>query len=148
MLQIVGKSKGEVRVYAMKAYGGSRVTTPLILNLGNRCRWDVNCTLQATCLRERNLVSMEQEPTLGFLCSHFLPHLWPKYDTHFTFPPHTIHLLPILTSLILLYSHASHKDVSVNDGPHIRRWSHKIIFFSPGATTPIRGCISQPSSGL
>jgi hypothetical protein len=24
------------------------------------------------------------------------------------------------------YSYASHNDVSVNDGPHIRRWSHKI----------------------
>ena len=24
-------------------------------------------------------------------------------------------------------SHAPHTDVSVNDGPHIRRWSHKII---------------------
>jgi hypothetical protein len=26
-----------------------------------------------------------------------------------------------------LFSHAPHNDVSVNDGPHIRRWSHKII---------------------
>jgi len=26
-----------------------------------------------------------------------------------------------------LYSYAPHNDVSVNDGPHIRRWSHKII---------------------
>jgi len=25
------------------------------------------------------------------------------------------------------YSHAPHKDVSVNDGPHVRRWSLKII---------------------
>jgi len=25
-----------------------------------------------------------------------------------------------------LYSHAPQNDVSVNDGPHIRRWSHKI----------------------
>ena len=25
------------------------------------------------------------------------------------------------------YSHAPQNDVSVNDGPHIRRWSHKII---------------------
>jgi len=25
------------------------------------------------------------------------------------------------------YSHAPHNDVSVNDGPHVRRWSHKII---------------------
>jgi len=24
-------------------------------------------------------------------------------------------------------SHTPHNDVSVNDGPHIRRWSHKII---------------------
>jgi len=27
----------------------------------------------------------------------------------------------------LNYSHATHNDVSVNNGPHIRRWSHKII---------------------
>ena len=26
-----------------------------------------------------------------------------------------------------IYSHAVHNDVSVNDGPHIRRWSHKIV---------------------
>jgi hypothetical protein len=25
------------------------------------------------------------------------------------------------------YSHASYNDVSFNDGPHIRRWSHNII---------------------
>ena len=25
------------------------------------------------------------------------------------------------------YSHAPHNDVSVNNGPHIRQWSHKII---------------------
>ena len=25
------------------------------------------------------------------------------------------------------YSHAPHNDVSINDGPHRRRWSHKII---------------------
>jgi hypothetical protein len=25
------------------------------------------------------------------------------------------------------YSHAPHNDISVNDGPHIRRWSHKIV---------------------
>jgi len=25
------------------------------------------------------------------------------------------------------YSHAPNNDVSVNDGPHIRRWSHEII---------------------
>ena len=25
------------------------------------------------------------------------------------------------------YSYAPHNDVSVNDGPHMRRWSHKII---------------------
>jgi len=27
------------------------------------------------------------------------------------------------------YSHAPHNDVSVKDGPLIRRWSHKIIIF-------------------
>jgi hypothetical protein len=26
-----------------------------------------------------------------------------------------------------LYRYAPHNDMSVNDGPHIRRWSHKII---------------------
>jgi len=25
------------------------------------------------------------------------------------------------------YSHVLHNDVWVNDGPHIRRWSHKIV---------------------
>jgi hypothetical protein len=28
-----------------------------------------------------------------------------------------------------LYKYDPHNDVSVNDGPHIRRWSHKIIIF-------------------
>ena len=28
---------------------------------------------------------------------------------------------------IFRYSHAPHNDVSVNDVPHIRRWSHNII---------------------
>ena len=27
----------------------------------------------------------------------------------------------------MTYSHVPHNDVSVNDGPHMRRWSHKII---------------------
>ena len=26
-----------------------------------------------------------------------------------------------------VYSHTTHNDVSFNDGPHIRRWSHNII---------------------
>jgi hypothetical protein len=26
-----------------------------------------------------------------------------------------------------LYSHVQHKDVSINDGPHIQRWSHRIM---------------------
>jgi len=26
-----------------------------------------------------------------------------------------------------LYRYAPHNDVSINDGPHIRRWSHNII---------------------
>ena len=26
-----------------------------------------------------------------------------------------------------VYSHATHNDVSVNDGQHIRQWSHNII---------------------
>jgi len=28
---------------------------------------------------------------------------------------------------VAVYSYVPHNDVSVNDGPHIRRWSHKII---------------------
>ena len=28
---------------------------------------------------------------------------------------------------IYMYMYAPHNDVSVNDGPHMRRWSHKII---------------------
>ena len=28
------------------------------------------------------------------------------------------------------YSPAPHNDISVNDGPHIRRWSHKIIIIT------------------
>jgi len=28
------------------------------------------------------------------------------------------------------YSHAPYNDVTVNDGPHIRRWSHKIIILT------------------
>ena len=32
------------------------------------------------------------------------------------------------TECILGYRFAQHNDVSVNDGPHILRWSHKIIF--------------------
>jgi len=30
-------------------------------------------------------------------------------------------------SIPLVNSHAPHNDVSVNDGPHIRRWPHNII---------------------
>ena len=29
--------------------------------------------------------------------------------------------------LLKNYSHAPHNDVSVNDGPHIRRWSHYVV---------------------
>jgi hypothetical protein len=29
--------------------------------------------------------------------------------------------------LVVLYRYAPHNDFSVNDGPHIRRWSHNII---------------------
>jgi len=32
-----------------------------------------------------------------------------------------------LLKAIGYYSHAPHNDVSVNDGPHIGRWSHNII---------------------
>jgi hypothetical protein len=34
------------------------------------------------------------------------------------------------------YNHAPHNDVSVNDGPHIRRWSHKIVILYYNITTP------------
>ena len=33
-------------------------------------------------------------------------------------------------SFTLIHSHAPHNDVSVNDGPHIRRWSHKIYYIT------------------
>ena len=33
----------------------------------------------------------------------------------------------LLVSSALYCRYAPHNDVSVNDGPHIRRWSHKII---------------------
>jgi hypothetical protein len=32
------------------------------------------------------------------------------------------------------YSHVPHNDVSVNDGPHIRRWSLKIIILQCNTT--------------
>jgi hypothetical protein len=32
-----------------------------------------------------------------------------------------------LANLMIIYRYEPHNDVSVNDGPHIRRWSHKII---------------------
>jgi len=34
-----------------------------------------------------------------------------------------------LTSILRKYSHAPDKDVSVNDGQNIRRWSHNIIIY-------------------
>jgi len=43
------------------------------------------------------------------------------------------------------YSHAAHKDVSVNDGPHIRRWSQNIILwvyqsrYRPGVAQRVPG---------
>ena len=30
---------------------------------------------------------------------------------------------------LLHYRYAPHNDVSVNDGPHIRRWSHNVIIY-------------------
>jgi len=41
----------------------------------------------------------------------------------------TVFLRPVLEgnkSGNILYGHAPHKEVSVNDGPHIRRWSQNI----------------------
>ena len=29
--------------------------------------------------------------------------------------------------IVDIYRYALHNDVSVNDGPHVRRWSHKIM---------------------
>ena len=37
--------------------------------------------------------------------------------------------LPLLELPQSVYSHTPHTDVSVNDVPHIRQWSHKIIVY-------------------
>ena len=36
-----------------------------------------------------------------------------------------------------IYSHAPHNDVSVNDGPHIWRWSHKILILNYHCVTVV-----------
>jgi len=33
------------------------------------------------------------------------------------------------STVLLLYRYAPHNDVSVNDGRHLRRWSHMIIIY-------------------
>jgi hypothetical protein len=33
------------------------------------------------------------------------------------------------STVLLLHRYAPHNDVTVNDGPHIRRWSHKIVIY-------------------
>jgi len=38
-----------------------------------------------------------------------------------------IHFPLIILQVENLYRYAPHNNVSVNDGPHKRRWSHKII---------------------
>jgi len=66
-----------------------------------------------------------------------------NYSTIFVlqFSIHGFHLrslCPVVVSVLLIsfhskyepqlnYSLAPHNDISVNDGPHIRLWSHKII---------------------
>ena len=40
---------------------------------------------------------------------------------------HKSRLIKNFTNWIQDYSHAPHNDVSVNDGPHIRRFSYNII---------------------
>jgi len=35
-----------------------------------------------------------------------------------------------------IYTYAQHNEVSVNDGPHIRRWSHNIIIFNIALQLP------------
>jgi hypothetical protein len=38
-----------------------------------------------------------------------------------------VHEVCFLSSIPTNYRYAPHNDVSVDDGPHIRRWSNKII---------------------
>ena len=45
---------------------------------------------------------------------------WPCMPGHSS--PYVVH-----RDLSFTYRYAPHNDVSVSDGPHIRRWSHKII---------------------
>jgi len=37
------------------------------------------------------------------------------------------HIISYHIICVLKYSYAPHTDFSVNDGPHLRQWSHKII---------------------
>jgi len=39
----------------------------------------------------------------------------------------SLHVPSWLAQTAVIYSHAPHNDVSVNDGPHIRRRSHNIV---------------------
>jgi hypothetical protein len=48
-----------------------------------------------------------------------------KRNTRFSSGASTLLMLVLL--LLAVYRYAPHNDVSVNDGPHIRRWPHKII---------------------
>jgi len=60
--------------------------------------------------------------------NHAIP--WPDEDSNSTPREYESETLPIrpalLVSLALYYRYAPHNDGSVNDGPHIRRWSHNI----------------------
>ena len=38
-----------------------------------------------------------------------------------------LRFLELLHGFLCVYSHAPHNDVSVNDGQHIRGWSHIIL---------------------
>jgi hypothetical protein len=49
------------------------------------------------------------------------------FDLLWLFP--NIWTLPSSQSIHYLYRYAPHNDISVNDGPHIRRWSHTIIIY-------------------
>jgi len=62
-------------------------------------------------------------------------HLWsnqePSECKREVNPPHTCNIFwGLQRDSYQHYSHALHNDVSVNDGPHIRRWSHNIIILT------------------
>jgi hypothetical protein len=65
-----------------------------------------------------------------FLVLHFLKHTYKHicvYIHIYTCVYIYIHMY--IYVCVCVYSHAMHNDVSANERPHIRRWSHKIIIF-------------------